>query len=232
MNPPWPFGDLVPGAYGAILCDPPWAFAVRSAKGHGKSPERHYPTMPFGDLAALPVARLAARDCLMFMWATWPHLPTALELMAAWGFAFKTGGAWVKRTSGGKVAFGTGYLLRSATEPFLIGTRGAPKIGSRSIRNLIDSARREHSRKPPESRAIVEALRPGVAACELFGREPWPGRAVWGNEPDRFAPEPPEFWPPGGPAAPGGATGPETAQGGSAGNSPAAGTRAKSGAGS
>ena len=107
--------------------------------------------------------------------------------MAAWGFAYKTGGAWVKRTATGKAAFGTGYLLRSATEPFLIGTIGNPKIRSRSVRNLIEGLRREHSRKPPEARAMIDKLLPDVWACELFAREPWPGRDVWGDQTARFA---------------------------------------------
>ncbi|MFZ1680959.1 MAG: MT-A70 family methyltransferase, partial [Rhizobiaceae bacterium] len=185
----WPFGGLVPGKYWAILADPPWQFTVRGHGGHGKSPEAHYATMPGYALAHLPVARLAAPSALLVLWATWPHLETALNVMRAWGFTYKTGGAWTKRTPAGKAAFGTGYILRSACEPFLVGTRGAPKTMDRSVRNLIesleeasvDAQRREHSRKPREMRALIERLTAGPA-CELFGREPWPGHAVWGDE--------------------------------------------------
>jgi N6-adenosine-specific RNA methylase IME4 len=212
-----PFEGLPPGRFGAILADPPWAFAVRSAKGHTKSPENHYRTMAFAELAALPVAELAAPDCLLWIWATWPHLPTAMQLLDAWGFRFKTGGAWVKRTETRKIAFGTGYLVRSATEPFLLATRGAPKIGSRSIRNVIVARRREHSRKPPEARRMLEALRPGAPALELFAREPWPGHTVWGNDTGRFVPEAPAGRPAGGLSEPGGGGGPQTTQRASAG---------------
>jgi N6-adenosine-specific RNA methylase IME4 len=182
----WPFSHLVPMKYGAILADPPWAYEMRSAKGHGKSPEAHYGTMTAADIEALPVGHLAGPDCLLFLWSTWPHLPVAMAVMRAWGFTYKTGGAWVKRTASGKAAFGTGYLLRSATEPFLIGTMGNPKVTSRSVRNLIEAERREHSRKPPEARAMIEALLPKAHACELFAREAWPGHDVWGNQADRF----------------------------------------------
>ena len=41
-------------------------------------------------LCALPVETLAAKDCLMFLWATFPMLPEALRLIQAWGFTFKT----------------------------------------------------------------------------------------------------------------------------------------------
>ena len=189
----WPFAPLTPYKYGAIVADPAWAYAMRSDKGHEKSPEAHYETMPLDAIKALPVRDLAAPDCLLVLWSTWPHLAQAIEVMATWGFTFKTGGAWIKRTATGKTAFGTGYLLRSASEPFLIGTIGSPKIRSRSQRNvietiedfpsLVDAVRREHSRKPAEMRDIVaERLLPDQFACELFAREPWPGHEVWGNE--------------------------------------------------
>ncbi len=106
-----------------------------------------------------------------------------------------TGGAWVKRTPSGKAAFGTGYVLRSSTEPFLVGRIGRAEIKSRSCRNLIeadelpdqiDAVRREHSRKPPQMRALIETLLPQVTACELFARDPWPGHEVWGNEAVKF----------------------------------------------
>ena len=183
----WPFGDLRPLSYGAILADPPWAYTMRSAKGHAKSPESHYQTMSEAEICALPVGHLAGRHCLLALWSTWPHLPKALRVMTAWGFTYKTGGSWTKRTPSGKTAFGTGYILRSATEPFLIGTIGEPELKSKSVRNLIDSVRREHSRKPPEMREMVDRLLPQERACELFAREPWTGRDVWGLETAKFA---------------------------------------------
>lgn len=191
----WPFDTLTPMKYGAILVDPPWAYAMRSAKGHAKSPEAHYATMSLDAIKALPVNQLAGPNCLLFLWSTWPHLPQALEVMAAWGFTYSTGGAWVKRTAKGKTAFGTGYYLRSATEPFLVGRIASPEIKNRSQRNLIESelpdlidgVRREHSRKPPEMRALIETLLPRSHCCELFAREQWPGHDVWGNQTTLFA---------------------------------------------
>lgn len=191
----WPFNPLTPMKYGAILADPPWAYAMRSDKGYDKSPEAHYSTMPLEQIKALPVDHLAGPDCLLFMWSTWPHLAQAMELMAAWGFVYITGGSWTKRMPLGKPAFGTGYVLRSSTEPFLVGRLGAPQISSRSERNLIEAAvipngieslRREHSRKPPEMRAMIERLLPRAHCAELFAREPWPGHEVWGNQVEKF----------------------------------------------
>lgn len=184
----WPFGDLKRGHYRAILADPPWTFKLRSAKGAHKSPQRHYECMGWHDLAALPVRELAAPSCMLFMWATWPKIADALALMRAWGFTYKSGGAWLKTTASGKPAFGTGYTLRSSCEPFLIGALGAVKYVSRSERNVITALRREHSRKPDEQYGIIERLIPGGPYAELFARTTRPGWDSWGNEVRRFDP--------------------------------------------
>lgn len=196
----WPFGDLTPFKYGAILADPPWAYAMRSEKGHEKSPEAHYATLVIDEVAALPVGQLAGPDCYLFLWSTWPHLDQAMWVMQEWGFEYVTGGAWIKRTPAGKLGFGTGYVLRSASEPFLVGKIGTPQIASRSERNVIeaplspaaipdriDALRREHSRKPPEMREMIERLLPRAFCAELFAREPWAGHDIWGNETGKFA---------------------------------------------
>lgn len=186
----WPFGDLRMMGYGAILADPPWHYRMYSEKGHAKSPMAHYDTMSDDDLKALPVGQLAQRDCLLIMWAVWPRLPFAIEVMKAWGFKYVTGGSWVKRTPYGKIRWGTGYTLRSGCEPFLVGRIGEPQGQPRNILNVIDAVAREHSRKPPEMRALVEAITPAAFRCEIFAREPWAGNDVWGNETNKFEGDP------------------------------------------
>jgi N6-adenosine-specific RNA methylase IME4 len=182
----WPFGALTPMKYGAILADPPWAYKMRSAKGYGKSPESQYNTMTNEELKALPVGHLAGANCLLIMWAIWPRLPFAIELMQAWGFSYVTGGSWVKRTAYGKIRWGTGYTLRSGCEPFLVGRIGEPQGQPHNILNVLEGVVREHSRKPPEMRAMVEAMTPQAFRCELFAREEWPGNEVWGDESTKF----------------------------------------------
>lgn len=186
----WPFAPLRPLSYGVIIADPPWSYEMYGEAGYDKSPEAHYDTMSDAEIASLQVGHLAAGDCLLWMWAVWPKLPAALDVMRAWGFRYKTGGSWTKTTRTGKRAFGTGYILRSTTEPFLIGTIGTPRISSRSVRNLIESPRRAHSQKPPEARAMVAQLCPQAFGAELFAIEPWPGHATWNPKPHR-PPTPP-----------------------------------------
>lgn len=186
MSQPWPFDELTPLRYGRIIADPPWYFRNRSEKGEEKNPVAHYDCMDLAAIMALPVNQLAAPDCALFMWATAPMLPQALQTMAAWGFEFKSAGSWAKQSSTGNAwAFGTGYCFRSAVEFFLLGTIGKPKVQSRSIRNLIVAPTREHSRKPDNLHAMAEALY-GGPGCELFGRAGRPGWDVWGNQTSKF----------------------------------------------
>lgn len=187
------------GGFDLIMADPPWSFSLRSDKGEAKSPQAQYDCMPTEDIAQLPVAAIAADDCLLWLWATNPMLPQALDVMQAWGFRFRTAGTWVKRTRHGKTAFGTGYILRSANEPFLIGVRGRP-VTSRSVRSVVESGEsvadalgitiearvREHSRKPDEAFEAARRLMPDARRIELFSRETRSGWASWGMEAGKF----------------------------------------------
>jgi N6-adenosine-specific RNA methylase IME4 len=186
MKVDWPFGDLVPLRYGVVLADPPWYFKNFSAKGEEKNPVAQYDCMDLDAIKALPVSHLVAPDSVCIMWATAPMLPQAIETMAAWGFAFKSAGAWAKQSSTGKKwAFGTGYCYRSAAEFWLLGTLGKPRQKVRNIRNLIAAPVREHSRKPDRMRRDIEALWDGPYV-ELFARESAPGWDHWGNQADKF----------------------------------------------
>ncbi len=180
------FDGLTPHLYGTILADPPWRFLNYSAKGEKKNPIAHYECMSLDAIKALPVNELAAPDCALLLWATWPLLPQAVEVIEAWGFTYKTGGAWAKQSKTGRCwAFGTGYILRSACEPFVVGTKGRPAIRVRDVRNLVVAPVREHSRKPEEIYTQLERLFDGPR-CELFARERRPGWDAWGRQVSKF----------------------------------------------
>jgi N6-adenosine-specific RNA methylase IME4 len=183
----WPFGDLQPGAYHLIMADPPWRFELRSERGEEKSAQSHYECMSLEDIAALPVGDLAAPDCLLWLWATAPMLPQQLAVLEAWGFTFKTSGAWVKTTKTGKLAFGTGYVLRNCHEPFLIGTRGRPAT-AKDCRSIVMAETAEHSRKPYSAYTRAEHLLPGdhIRRVELFSRQSRLGWDTWGNQAGAF----------------------------------------------
>lgn len=188
--------------YQLIMVDPPWPYRLRSKAGEKKSYAAHYGAMTFEDIIGLPVDMLAADDCILFLWCTWPLLLFCGDdqrnfvgadasysrvgaVMSAWGFRYASGGAWVKRTKHDRVAFGTGYRLRSACEPFLIGVKGNPKT-SRSERNLIEGLAREHSRKPDAAFDWCERYMPGARRLELFSRQSRPNWDSWGFEAGKF----------------------------------------------
>ena len=185
LQPDWPFGALEPWSFDLIFADPPWHFQLFSEKGESKSAQSQYATMPLDAIKALPVGELAAKDCVLVLWATAPMLPDAIATMEAWNFRYVTMGAWHKRTVHDKSAFGTGYVLRSACEPFLIGKRGEPQT-SRSVRNIIVGKVREHSRKPEEAFAAAEKLMPNARRVELFSRMRRPNWDSWGLETEKF----------------------------------------------
>lgn len=182
----WPFGDIPMFSQRVIHIDPAWQYVMRTAKGYEKSPQAHYDCMPVDAMKALPVGHLAAPDSVCVMWGVFPMMPQALELLAHYGFRYVTGGAWAKQSStGNKWAFGTGYVYRGAAEFWIVGKMGNPVERSRSIRNLIVAPIREHSRKPDQIYADIEALWDGPR-IDIFGRQQREGWTVWGNDVHRF----------------------------------------------
>ena len=85
--------------YNIIYADPPWTFKTYSQKGKlKKSAENHYACMNKKDIQNLPISNLAEKDCILFLWVTFPCLEEGLELIEKWGFKYKTCGfTWVKK---------------------------------------------------------------------------------------------------------------------------------------
>lgn len=182
----WPFGTLAPLTYDLIMADPPWRFLNYSSAGERKNASAKYRCMSLADIKALPVAHLARGDALLWLWATHPMLPQAIEVMAAWRFRYVTSGVWVKTTSSGKLSFGPGYVLRTASEPYLIGAFGRPRT-ARNIRTAFLAEAREHSRKPDLAYSIAEQWAiDATRRADLFSRETRPGWDGWGDESTKF----------------------------------------------
>ena len=171
--------------YQIIYADPPWRFKVWCfGTGRGRLPDDHYPTMELKDICALPVKQITNKDCILFLWTTFPKLKEAFEVIEAWGFTYKSAGfVWVKQNpSGINFHFGLGYWTRGNPEVCLLATKGAPKRISKSVAQLVISPRREHSRKPDEVRNRIVELIGDLPRIELFARQRTKGWDVWGNE--------------------------------------------------
>lgn len=115
--------------YSIILADPPWAYKVWAKKGMGRTAENHYPTMHIKDIQTLPVGRLAAKDCALFLWVTMPTLPEAFSVIKAWGFTYKTVAfVWVKQNRKSPSLFwGAGTLDTRQCGIVPAGNKGKPE---------------------------------------------------------------------------------------------------------
>jgi N6-adenosine-specific RNA methylase IME4 len=136
--------------------------------------------MDLDEIKAMKVP--AADDCVLFLWSTVPHLALAFEVIAAWGFTYKSLIVWIKDRPA------TGYWARNLVELLLIASRGsvpAPAPGEQPpqvLEALIEAAKREHSRKRDEAYEIIEKLFPTTPKLEMFARKARPGWASHGNE--------------------------------------------------
>lgn len=136
-----------------------------------------YPTVKTSELKQMPILDIANDDCLLFMWATSPHLEQAIDLGKAWGFEYKTVAfVW------DKMNHNPGQYTLSGTELCLVFKRGRiprPR-GTRNERQLIRSPRRAHSQKPDEVIEAITRMFPEQKKIELFARRSVKGWTTWG----------------------------------------------------
>jgi N6-adenosine-specific RNA methylase IME4 len=188
---PPPLPEIV-GGFATVLADPPWRFANRTGK---VAPEHRrldrYSTMPLDAIKALDVGRVLAPNAHLYLWVPNALLPDGLDVMAAWGFRYVSNIVWAKRRiDGGPDGRGVGFYFRNVTELLLFGVRGSMRTlaPGRSQVNMIETRKREHSRKPDEQYDLIESCSPG-AYLEMFARHGRPGWTVWGDEsPDSVVP--------------------------------------------
>jgi len=183
-KPPAPL-PTVEGGWKTVLADPPWRFANRTGK---VAPEHRrldrYSTMDLESICALPVADVVAKDAHLYLWVPNALLPEGLKVMEAWGFRYVSNVIWAKRRKdGGPDGRGVGFYFRNVTEPILFGVRGSMRTlpPARSQVNMIETRKREHSRKPDEQYDLIQQCSPGPY-LEMFARHPQPGWTVWGDE--------------------------------------------------
>lgn len=176
---------LIVGGFSTVLADPPWRFANRTGK---VAPEHRrldrYSTMPLDAIKALPVRDAAAPNAHLYLWVPNALLPEGMDVMSAWGFRYVSNIVWAKRRrDGGPDGRGVGFYFRNVTELLLFGVRGSMRTlpPGRSQVNMIETRKREHSRKPDEQYDLIESCSPGPY-LEMFARHPHDGWTVWGNE--------------------------------------------------
>lgn len=174
--------------FGTILADPPWQFQNRTGK---VAPEHkrlnRYGTMTLDEICALPVADIAADPSHLYLWVPNALLPDGMRVMNEWGFRYISNIVWHKvRKDGGSDGRGVGFYFRNVTELLLFGVKGKNARTlppGRSQVNMIQSRKREHSRKPDEQYKIIEDCS-FTPRLEMFSRGKRKGWEVWGNQAD------------------------------------------------
>lgn len=173
--------------WATVYADPPWRFANRTGK---VAPEHRrldrYDTMTTEAICDIPVEDAVAKNAHLYLWVPNSFLPDGLRVMESWGFRYVSNIVWAKRRKdGGPDGRGVGFYFRNVTELVLFGVRGSMRTldPARSQVNMIETRKREHSRKPDEMYELIEDCSPGPY-LELFARYPRAGWAVWGAESD------------------------------------------------
>lgn len=182
------FADIPLFKYDLIMADPPWKFETRADTGKAKSADIHYKPMTDQEIWDMPVGNWLGPNSIVWLWATWPKLDTAMRCAEAWGLRYATGGSWAKLSKNSrwgkpdaKQHIGTGYVMRGSSEPFLILKTGAPQTAN-DVLNSIIAPVREHSEKPQEAFEAAERLMPHANRLELFSRRARVGWDVFGDQ--------------------------------------------------
>lgn len=167
--------------YKIIYADPPWKYSDRRCNGNA---DGHYNTMKLEDICKLPIKQISEKDCVLFLWVTYPMMEEGLKLIKDWGFTYKSiAFQWIKLNKKGiGYFFGLGRWTRGNTEPCLIAVKGKPQRVSASVSQLIFSSLQKHSQKPDEAREKIIKLMGDLPRIELFARQQYQGWDCWGNE--------------------------------------------------
>lgn len=167
--------------YSLVLADPPWSYDKKVGQGVA---DDIYQTMPLEAIKALPVGDMGEENAVLLMWATFPMLQEAFEVLEAWGYTYKTVAFnWIKLNKSGTPFFGIGHYTKSNAEICLLAVKGKGlPVLDNTISQVVMTVREEHSRKPAKIYTLIERLYGDVPRIELFARHKRQGWEAWGNQ--------------------------------------------------
>ena len=175
--------------YTVIYADPPWEYRQSGSKTNSRGmAKQHYQTMSTEEIKEIPVNKISAQSAILFLWATFPNINEALEVMEYWGFEYKTAGfVWIKTNKKSNSLFwGMGAYTRANAEVCLIGIKNIKAkqfVKSHAVHQVILSPIEHHSKKPDETRdRIIQLLGNNISKIELFSRQKVNGWDCWGND--------------------------------------------------
>lgn len=157
--------------YQIIYADPPWEYKDKKNNDPAMGGIT-YPTMSLEELCSLPIAKIADKDCALFLWVTMPQLEVVFEVIRAWGFRYITCAFnWIKLNRDGVGIYsGLGHWVNGNAELCLFCKKGQPKRQAKNVKQIMFSPLRQHSRKPEEARERILKLLGDLPRIELFAR--------------------------------------------------------------
>lgn len=175
------------GGYRTLVVDPPWKYgkwgkASIAPKGSNYEPKDSilpYSTMTIDEIKNIPLDKITADNCDLYLWTTQKYLPVAFEVLKVWGFKYCQTLTWCKEPKG----TGQGGLYCPTTEFLILGRKGKMPIGKRRLDTTWWKVKRpmRHSKKPELFQDIIEKQSDNPR-IELFARRKREGWDVWGNE--------------------------------------------------
>lgn len=168
--------------YKIIYADPAWTYDDKGLAGN-RGAGCKYDIMTDEQLQNLPVSNIADKNCVLFMWTTFPKIDDALQLIKAWGFTYKTVAfTWVKKNPKGSNFMGMGSWTRANAEIVLLAVKGKPKRIDAGVKQIVESTIQGHSKKPDVIRKKIIQLCGDLPRIELFARTRIHGWDTWGND--------------------------------------------------
>ena len=163
------------GPFAIVVADPPWKYR-QGTTTPDRTIEYQYETAFISEIVSHRPN--TAPNAILFLWATAPLLPEALEVMVGWGFTYKTCAVWDKQ----KIALG--YWFRIQHELLLVGIKGKvnPPAASHRIASVFREKRGGHSVKPEAVYEWIEQAFPNQTKLDMYARRQRFGWASWGNE--------------------------------------------------
>ena len=175
--------DWVPlEKYNAIIVDIPWPYSNNKSKRSDLG-GYSYNAMTMDQIKSIPIMRMAADNCVLYLWGTWPKFCEMQDVISAWNLELKTGFPWIKMTKDNVLPkYGPGYWVSGCSEFCVICTIGkvSPPPPPRYL-GLVGPSFNEHSRKPDDIHSMIEYhIKPPY--LELFARRPRLGWDCFGNQ--------------------------------------------------
>ena len=158
--------------YQIIYADPPWSYQNGGVPQGGVNAQ--YKTMSLSEIKELPIVEISDNPAVLLLWATFPQLQEALEVMKSWGFKYKTlGFSWLKTNKNGSPFFGIGYYAKSNQEVCLLGVKGNAHslVKTNKVSSFVSTGRTKHSEKPQIFRDKIVELFGDIPRIELFARQ-------------------------------------------------------------